>query len=418
MGQELLPLRVVGGRIEAPGSKSFAQRAVLAAMLSGGICRLSGVSPCGDSMAAVDVARSCGCIAKWSGSLLEIDSRNFSGCTNDINIGESALLARMVAVLTSLYNSHTTIRGAGSVVNRDMSQLVDMLRQLGISVESENNRLPLKIGGILSAGDYTVDGSKSSQIISGLLMALPLCSGDSSVVVENLVSAPYVEMTLQLLASFGIKISYDESKYLICGNQRYLPTNYNVEGDWSSAAPFLAMGAIGGRIEVANLNPDSLQADRRIIDILNQVGATVEFKCNVCSVAPSESGELKAFSVDLTNAPDLFPVAAALALNCNGISTLIGSSRLRNKESDRVESICKMVESFGGKADCSREDVMVITPGVMSGNVVVNPYADHRIAMAAAVAAIGKCHSISVIDGECVNKSYSDFWRDLRSIAR
>ena len=418
MGQELLPLRVVGGRIEAPGSKSYAQRAVLAAMLSGGICRLSGVSPCGDSIAAVEVARSCGCIAKWGGSLLEIDSRNFSGWANNINIGESALLARMVAVLASLYNRPTTIDGAGSVVNRDMSQLVDMLRQLGVSVESENNRLPLKIGGVLSAGDYAVDGSKSSQIISGLLMALPLCNGDSSVAVENLVSAPYVEMTLQLLSSFGIKISCSNSKYVISGDQRYLPTDYNVEGDWSSAAPFLAMGAIGGRIEVANLNPDSLQADRRIVDILNQVGAKVEFDGNVCSVVPSESGELNAFSVDLTNAPDLFPVAAALALNCNGISILTGSSRLRNKESDRVESIRKMVEAFGGKADCSREDVMVITPGVMSGDVVVNPCSDHRIAMAAAVAAIGKQRSVSVIECECVNKSYADFWRDLRRVAR
>ena len=418
MGQELLPLRVVGGRIEAPGSKSFAQRAVLAAMLSGGICRLSGVSPCGDSIAAVEVARSCGCIAKWCGSLLEIDSRNFSGWANNINIGESALLARMVAVLTSLHNRPTTIDGAGSVVKRDMSLLVDMLRQLGVSVESENNRLPLKIGGVLSAGDYAVDGSKSSQIISGLLMALPLCNGDSSVAVEILVSAPYVEMTLQLLSSFGIKISCSNSKYVISGDQRYLPTDYNVEGDWSSAAPFLAMGAIGGRIEVANLNPDSLQADRRIVDILNQVGAKVEFDGNVCSVVPSESGELNAFSVDLTNAPDLFPVAAALALNCNGISILTGSSRLRNKESDRVESIKKMVEAFGGKADCSREDVMVITPGVMSGDVVVNPCSDHRIAMAAAVAAIGKQRSVSVIECECVNKSYADFWRDLRRVAR
>ena len=418
MGQELLPLRVVGGRIEAPGSKSFAQRAVLAAMLSGGICRLSGVSPCGDSIAAVEVARSCGCIAKWSGSLLEIDSRNFSGWANNINIGESALLARMVAVLTSLHNRPTTIDGAGSVVNRDMSQLVDMLRQLGVSVESENNRLPLKIGGVLSAGNYIVDGSESSQIISGLLMVLPMCNGDSSVVVENLVSSPYVAMTQQLLSSFGIKTECVDSMYKIGGNQRYIPTNYIIEGDWSSAAPFLAIGAIGGAVEVENLNPESLQADRLIVDILNQVGAKVEFAGNVCRVAPAESGVLNAFSVDLTNAPDLFPVVAALAINCDGLCELKGASRLVNKESNREVAIKQMLEQFGADVDCSERDVMKIKPGTISGKIDVNPHSDHRIAMAAAVAAVGKKCSVTIADSQCVDKSYPNFWLDLDRVVK
>ena len=409
----LQPSRVVGGKISAPGSKSFAQRAVLAAMLSGGFCRLDGVSRCGDTLAAVELARRCGCMVEWREGLLEIDSRNFAGWTNDINIGESALLARMVAPLVSLESRWIRVDGRGSILRRNMCQLVNMLRGLGVEVESENGRLPLKIGGVLSAGNYIVDGSESSQIISGLLMALPMCNGDSSVVVENLVSSPYVAMTQQLLSSFGIKTECVDSMYKIGGNQRYIPTNYIIEGDWSSAAPFLAIGAIGGAVEVENLNPESLQADRLIVDILNQVGAKVEFAGNVCRVAPAESGVLNAFSVDLTNAPDLFPVVAALAINCDGLCELKGASRLVNKESNREVSIKQMLEQFGADVDCSERDVMKIKPGTISEKIEVNPHSDHRIAMAAAVAAVGKKCSVTIADSQCVDKSYPNFWLDL-----
>ena len=413
MRRVLLPSRVVGGKISAPGSKSFAQRAVLAAMLSGGFCRLDGASECGDTLAAVELARRCGCMVEWSGGLLEIDSRNFSGWTNCVNIGESALLARMVSLLVSLDRRWITIDGSGSILRRNMGQLVDMLRGLGVEVESENGRLPLRIGGVLSAGDYTVDGSESSQIISGLLMALPMCNGDSSVVVENLVSSPYVAMTQQLLSSFGIKTECCESKYLIGGNQRYVTTNYHIDGDWSSAAPFLAIGAIGGVVEVENLNPESLQADRLIVDILSKVGAKVEFAGNVCRVAPAQSGVLNAFSVDMTNAPDLFPVAAALATNCDGVCELKGTSRLVNKESNREVAIKQMLEQFGAEVDCSECDVMKIMPRAIGGEIEVNPHSDHRIAMAAAVAAVGKKCSVTIADSQCVEKSYSNFWLDL-----
>ncbi len=418
MDRLLLPMSAVSGDVVAPGSKSFAQRALLAAALAGGESTLGGFSPCGDCSAVTELLRGAGCELSFMGTNLSVDSTCFKCFGNQICTGESALLTRLVGTLVALGDGQTTISGEGSLLRRDMSELIEMLRLLGCEVVSHFGRLPLTICGPIIPGVYKIDGSRSSQIISALLMTLPLCSSDSKILVENLVSKPYVEITLRLLAEFGIDVESVYSGYIIRGGQSYHPTNYQIEGDWSSAAPFLAMGAIGGEITVSNLNQNSPQADRFIVEVLLQAGATLQWRGDCCCVRSPESGVLSAFECDLTDCPDLFPVVAVLASRAVGISTLKGTSRLANKESDRVRSIARLLETLGAKVDCSRENIMLIEAGSESGDIIVDTYSDHRIAMAAAVATIKNTRHIIINDGECVRKSYPDFWSDYSSVVR
>ena len=255
----------VSGSVTAPASKSYAQRAIAAALLCEGESVLSNMVQCNDTRAALQVAADLG--AKISA---HEDTYTLHGGLHprkrQLNIGESGLATRLFTPITALCTETITLTGKGSILKRPISMMEEPLRQLGATVSSQGGYLPIHIRGAIRGGNITVDGSLSSQFITGLLMALPLAAQDTTLTVNDLKSRPYIDMTIGLLKNFGIDIKHnDYRQFFIEGGQRYVPTRYRIEGDWSGASCLLVAGATAGRITVENLNPLSLQADTAII---------------------------------------------------------------------------------------------------------------------------------------------------------
>jgi 3-phosphoshikimate 1-carboxyvinyltransferase len=399
------------GRIKAPASKSMTQRAIAAALLAEGQSTIYNPSYCDDSLAAMSVA--CGLGArvepmpdemKISGSAILKEPK--------LNCGESGLAIRMFSPIAALYPAEITMVGANSLKKRPMDMIGKALVQLGVKFKSSGGFLPLIIQGPLKGGSCEIDGSVSSQLLTGLLMALPLAQQDSEIKVNNLKSKPYIDMTLQILRSFGISVGntgYD--LFRIPGNQKYEAREYTVESDWSGGAFLLIAGAINGNLEITGLRRDSRQSDISVLNALKSAGASVNFGEESISVSASE---LRAFEFDATESPDLFPPLVALAAYCRGISKITGVSRLIYKESDRAASLreefAKM--SIGIEID---GDIMKVTGGRPAG-AHVESHDDHRIAMAVAVAALGASGNVCIRDSQCVAKSYPGFFDDLRSL--
>jgi 3-phosphoshikimate 1-carboxyvinyltransferase len=399
----------IKGNLKAPASKSMTQRAIAAALLADGQSIIYNPSYCDDSLAAMSIAVGLGARVEPTVNELKI---NGSATLKEpkLNCGESGLAIRMFSPIASLYPVEITMIGANSLKKRPMLMIEEALSQLGVKCISSGGFLPLTIQGPINGGYCEIDGSLSSQLLTGLLMALPLAARDSEIKVNNLKSKPYIDMTIQLLRSFGITIHNREYRlFNIPGNQKYVPYNYVVEGDWSGGAFLLVAGAVNGRLTVHGLNTDSSQSDMAILNVLGKTGAKIKISENQIEISKSE---LKAFDFDATESPDLFPPLVALASYCNGISNIKGVWRLKYKESDRAASL---KEEFG-KMNISvtiKDDVMSVTGGQPHG-AHVESHDDHRIAMAVAVAALGASGRVFIRDSQCVAKSYPRFFDDLR----
>jgi 3-phosphoshikimate 1-carboxyvinyltransferase len=399
------------GNIKAPSSKSMTQRAIAAALLADGESIIHNPSYCDDSLAAMSMAVGLGARVEPKVNELKI---NGSAILKEpkLNCGESGLAIRMFSPIAALYPVEITMVGANSLKKRPMFMIEEALNQLGVKCKSSNGFLPLTIQGPIVGGHCEIDGSVSSQLLTGLLMALPLASKDSEIKVNNLKSKPYIDMTIQILKSFGITVkNEDYSLFLIPGNQKYIPYNYIVEGDWSGGAFLLVAGAINGNLSITGLNRDSKQSDLSIINALEKAGAKMTINENQIEISKSE---LKAFEFDATESPDLFPPLVALASYCEGVSIIRGVSRLIYKESDRAKAL---KEEFG-KMNIYIEiknDMMFITGGRPEG-ARVESHDDHRIAMALAISALGAAGRVYIRDSQCVAKSYPGFFDDLRNL--
>ncbi len=403
----------VNGIIDAPASKSYMQRAIVASMLSDGTSILENSGLCDDTVSVIE-------IAKDLGSTLEIRDKkiNINGAFHHpnkmLNCKESGLALRMLTPVISLFTSNTKITGVGSLIHRPLDMILDSFSQLNIPIETNEGKLPLTIGGNLKGGYLEIDGSKGSQIVTGFLMALPLAQNDSKIVVHDLKSKPYIDITLDILNAWNIQvINHDYIVFNICGNQHYKPTKYVVEGDWSSAAFMLVAGAIAGRITIRGLNINSKQADKKIIEVLNQVGSDISFTDNMISV---NKNSLHGFNFDATHCPDLFPPLIALAVHCNTISTIEGVHRLFSKESNRAETLVDEFTKLGADISISG-DSMIIHPRPLQINTV-NSHNDHRIAMAVAIAGLCSNHGVDIEGFECISKSYPNFYTDLKTITQ
>lgn len=389
-------------KIKAPASKSYAQRAVAAALLSQGQTILRGVDLSDDTRAAIDVAWRLG--AKVSlreeGANEYIIEGGLNPLSGEINIGESGLSTRLFTPIASLCSSAITITGHGSILGRPMGLMIEPLEALGVRVKSNQGFLPIEVCGPIKGGrTIEVDGSLSSQFLTGLLMALPLVEGDTTLVVKELQSKPYIDVTLSVLSDFGISVIHNNyNEFFIQGSQRYRPCDYQVEGDWSGASCLLVLKAIShGDFSIENLNATSVQADRAIEQAIDRAGSRLE-----------------GFDFDATHCPDLFPALVALAAHCKGESRFLGTSRLTHKESNRAVTLRQEFGKLGVMVDISRDNVMLVRGSAIDSNVQIDAHGDHRIAMATAVA--GWDRSVEVLDRSVVNKSYPQFWSDLSSI--
>ena len=402
----------IAGSITAPASKSYAQRAVAAALLAGGETTLTHLDLCNDTRAALDVARRLGASVSHEGTTYTIRG-GLNPVSTKLNIGESGLATRLFTPIASLCHMPITINGEGSILRRPIEMMEEPLQALGVEVISNGGYLPISVKGPMRGGEIHVDGSLSSQFITGLLMALPLSPNDTVLHVENLKSRPYVDMTIDLAARFGVAIEHNNyEQFYIAGGQHYTPCTYNIEGDWSGASCLLVAGATAGSITIRNLNHISLQADLAIIEALARAGAEI---ITTNSSVTVHGGPLHAFEFDATDCPDLFPALAALAASCEGTSVLTGTQRLTYKVSNRAETIAEVFGRLGIGVDLSEENTMRITGGPVS-SAVVDSHNDHRIAMAAAVAALSSDDSVVIEGANAADKSYPNFWNDLDTL--
>lgn len=385
--------------INAPASKSYAQRAIAASMLAHGVSVVRGVGASDDVMAASGIACAMGANVELRHGDLYITGCKPAGGV--INVHESGLSTRLFAPIAALSAAPTTINGSGSILKRPMGMIVDALRALGVEVVSNNGFLPLTIGGgMLGGGVMEIDGSVSSQLLTGLLTALPLVANDTQIVVANLQSKPYIDITIDVLRNFGVEIVNDNyERFFIRGGQKFTPCDFTVEGDWSGASCMLVAAAIFGGLEVANLNYNSVQADIAILGAIKQAGS-----------------ELNAIKFDATHCPDLFPALVALAAHCRGVSVIEGTSRLAYKESDRAVALQSEFGKLGIEVDISTPNVMKVTGGDIESGAHINTHGDHRIAMATAIAALGKY--ITFDNKAVVDKSYPDFWVHRQAIEK
>lgn len=401
---------ILKGVVEAPPSKSLTQRAIVAGLLARETTVVLKPSFCNDSLSAIGMAESLGASVNISNHSIIIHPGPVPPSPVHLHCGESGLALRMFAPVAALLSDRVTMTGEGSLLRRPVGMITEALRQLGVSVESSNGLLPLNLTGIMKGGRVQIDGSAGSQLLTGLLMALPLAADESEIQVTGLKSKPYISLTIKLLDDFGISVQNRDFRYFsVPGKQTYRAREYKTEGDWSGAAFILVAGALAGDVTVANLSASSLQADRAVMNALRAAGCRLTE--NSDSVKAERTG-LKAFSFDATDCPDLFPPLAALASGCTGTSRIKGVGRLAHKESDRAGAIADVLESTGITMSLNGDE-MLITGGEIHG-AVVSSHNDHRIAMMAAVLATASTRgAVTVTGAEAVNKSFPDFYDTL-----
>ena len=400
------------GEVRAPSSKSVMQRITAAALLSEGrTTRLRNPSFCDDSLAALRVAGELG--ARIKATLTEVlIEGGLKPRGGELDCGESGLCLRLFSAVAALWPGELTLTGNGSLLSRPVAMIEEPLRELGVDCRTSDGFPPVRVRGPLLGGSASVDGSVSSQFLSGLLMALPLAGRDSTLTVRELKSRPYVDLTLRMLEDCGVHVENENyERFAIPGGQKYEIGDYEVEGDWSGAAPLFVAAAVGGKIKVSGLRADSAQADRRILDALGAAGARVVRAADGTTV---ERSDLRSFTFDATDSPDLLPPLAALACHCAGTSQLKGASRLRHKESDRAAALSEELRRLGGRVTVLG-DILEITGGLLQGGTV-RSHGDHRIAMALAAAAVAARGPVGIEDAECVAKSYPGFFEDLASV--
>ena len=436
-----------------PVSKSFAQRAIIAAALADGVSHLKGYTACGDNEAAIQVARNLGAEVSVDGNVVTvkgISAQLGSLGHSELHVGESGLLTRMlIPVMAQLSPETVTFTGEKTLLGRPLTGAKEMMEAFDASVcsvdEEDPVRVPLTVSGPLKAGRAEISGKHGSQLISGLLMALPFAERNSSLIVHEPKSIPYMFITLEVLKKFGIKVGNDmlggpdflasdgdwslctEMVFKVKGGQKYKATDIDLEGDWSAAANFLVAGAVFGQAEVQGLDTTSLQADLSIMDILMDAGASLSQLDGDCGNITVQRAPLKAFNVDASNCPDLFPIISVLASFCQGTSRLAGVGRLANKESDRAKAIIEMLTQMGVQAHIDGDEMVIEghslaqrllggasaesgedAVGLLKGGSYTSHH-DHRMVMALKVAALGADGPIVIDDEECVAKSFPQF---------
>ena len=408
------------GTVIAAASKSAMQRACALALLHDGDTLIHNPGQSNDDKAALSIIKNLGAKQEDPGEgAIKITGNNLlhaDGALQTINCGESGLSIRMFAPIAALSKEQITITGSGSLLTRPMDFFDSIFPQLGIDIKSNEGKLPLLVHGPLQPKDITVDGSLSSQFLTGLLIAFAKSAKEPvTITVKNLKSKPYIDLTLQMMDYFGYKVinnNYESFQVIPTNQSTDQPINYTVEGDWSGAAFLLVAGAIAGKTTVKGLDVYSAQADKAILQALMMCKAVISIKPDEIVIEP---GKLQAFQFDATDCPDLFPPLVALASYCRGTTVIQGVSRLAHKESNRALTL---QEEFGkmGVIIKLQDDLMIIEGGVELKGAAMHSHHDHRIAMAAAVAALKATGETTIEEADAIDKSYPAFYEHLQQL--
>lgn len=406
------------GIIHPPTSKSMMQRACAGALLHRGTTTV--INPAGskDDLAALDIIQQLGAhVSVVNQNEIKIVSNGSPQATPVINCGESGLCARMFTPIVSLLQAQVVVSGHGSLLHRPMNEVNDILSQLGVTLPHFNGYLPITIQGPLQPRSLHVDGTSSSQYLTGLLIALTATAQTVVTIdVTNLQSRPYIDLTLDVLSQFGKPVAHTDYRlFTIDPSSFFRKENISIviDADWSSAAYWLVAAAIGGSLRVNNLSAKSFQADKAIIDVLLSTGANVVVDQG--SISVTHGHQLSSFVYDATHSPDLFPILAILAVACSGTSHIKGLSRLIHKESNRTASISHMLTAFGVSFEVDGDTLRVAGQCKLHATTV-DSHGDHRIAMAAAIGALNAAGPVIIHNAQAVSKSYPQFFSHLASL--
>ncbi len=407
------------GIIQAPASKSSMQRACAAALLSKGTSTINNPGHSNDDKAALDIIQKLGAIIEVDSSELRVQSQGINPISNEIDCGESGLSIRMFTPIVALSDKEITINGSGSLTTRPMDFFDEILPKLGVKIKSNEGKLPMVVQGPLVPATIEVDGSLSSQFLTGLLMAYSAAGAKNvSIRVNDLKSKPYIDLTLDVMKQFGMNVPENKNyeEFIFHGiptlHAELVTRKYTVEGDWSGGAFLLVAGAIAGPLTVRGLDLSSTQADKAIVDALMDANASIAMEAKGIKIHP---GGLKGFQFDANDCPDLFPPLVALAAYCKGRTTIKGVNRLLHKESNRALTLQDEFDKMGVLVKLERDEMLIQGNGFVKG-ADVHSHHDHRIAMACAVAGLKANSEMVIEEAMAVKKSYPDFYNDLKSL--
>lgn len=408
MRHAIIRKRFLKGTVLVPPSKSFSHRAVICAALSGEECLISPLVFSQDVLATIDGMKSLGAEIEFFENGIKI--KGFKRPSEEVFVDcfDSGSTLRFLIPVAAALGIKTVFKRSESLAKRPIKVLLDALEKAGVKSEIGED-FSLKISGKINPGEFSLSGDVSSQFVSGLLMVLPMLEKSSKIALTSRIeSSGYIEITAEVMKKFGVLTEKTENGFIIKENQKYKPLDYTVEGDWSQAAFFMAMGALGGSVGVKGLNKNSCQADKMIFNFLENFGANISWDKNEVKVNKSK---LKAVNIDAAEVPDLVPVLAVLAANAEGETRIKNVRRLRFKECDRLSAISEELAKIGVKIEAS-ENELKITGGKNYSGCEVSSHNDHRIAMALTVMASCVEGNITILNSECVKKSYPEFFKD------
>ena len=416
---KIIPSKLKGS-VKIPPSKSMAHRAIICAALSDGICRIDNIDYSDDIIATINAMNSLGATIEKYDDYIEVVGiyKNINKIKRNriIDCNESGSTLRFLVPISLLFKGSNKFIGKGNLGKRPLTTYYNIFNDQGIKYSYEENNLNLVVDGELKPGVFEVEGNISSQFITGLLFALPLLNGDSKIIItKEMESKGYIDLTLKAISDFGIEIiNNNYSEFIIKGNQKYNARNYRVEGDYSQAAFFLCADGLGNNVLCRDLDLNSLQGDKEIIDILERMN--VVFNANEIGLSGEVNGELISTVIDGSQCPDIIPVLSAVSALSKGTTEIINAGRLRIKECDRLSAITSELKKLGAQI-IEKEDGLVIT-GVekLQGGVEVWSHKDHRIAMTLAIASTMCKKPIIIKDYECVAKSYPSFFEDFKAL--
>ena len=405
----------VHGTVAIPSSKSMAHRALICASLAKGCSTLSGITPSKDIEATISCMQALGAKIEQVEDNYIVHGTNLQVQVQNIlcDCHESGSTLRFLIPVASLTNQKVTFIGQGRLMKRPMDIYQTLFDQQNLSFIQEEDHI--EIQGALKENHYTIPGNVSSQFISGLLFTLPLLPKESTITIqEPFESKSYVDLTLQMLKNFGITIYQKGNTYSIPGSQHYQAKNVHVEGDYSQMAFFGVLASLQSELTITNMDPDSMQGDKAILQQLQNAGAKVSIKNNQITVTHQL---LQAQTIDLANCPDLGPILCVLASFCKGYTHFIHAKRLRIKESDRIEAMESELKKWGVDISSTEDTITIYGKEAYDRkDIIIDGHNDHRIVMAMSV--FGLCAKYpSVIHGaEAITKSYPTFFDDICKI--
>lgn len=387
------------GSLSIPASKSCAHRAVISAALAEGISHLSGITMSKDIEATIGAMTALGASFEINGTDITVHGIEQICGQADIDCNESGSTLRFVIPIAAALGADAVFRGRGRLPQRPIDIYKRELTRHGVTFTA--SEMPYAITGRLTGGTYEIEGNVSSQFITGLLFALPLVEGDSEIVLTSrLESRPYVDITIDILRRFGISVSETENGFRIKGGQKYAPYDERVEGDYSQAAFFYVANALGSEVEIGNLKADSVQGDRQIVDIISQ---------------STENGRIRGYKADCSDIPDLVPILSVLGAYGSEGSLIYNAERLRIKESDRLAACADMLNRLGGNVTVTADGLDIQPTGGLHGGEI-DSFGDHRIVMAAAIAALRCDGEVIIRNAGAAEKSYPDFFKDYTKL--